>query len=632
MPAITRDAVQSPCLSRKFHCYRPILERAKVDAPELLGKGAKLGDNRPRRDFFNASARCQLRQRGFGFRHRVGEGRVIERKPNRSKRMSTEALATGAELYAVFRQHIPLEGVLRASAVANVAAATGLSDRQVRRLAARFRANPVAASLAPTPRGPKIGSHRISEPVKQAIEHLTAEIFLTKAAPTAALAAHQIRGLLVAEDGDYRFEPDHVPSERTLVRLIGEISEPQRARASLGSKQRSAHEPHPGAYHSDGLLDLVQMDHTRADVILVDSIHREELARPWITLLIEVWTRTILGFYVSFGDPSIFRCGRAVANALLPKESLLHASGVDLAYPMYGQFRRLHADHATPHRAESFRRACFANGIDPDIRPRGPAHFGGHIERLIGTMVGKMRLLPGATGGNVTQRDGYDAGKAAALTLDEFERWLLFQIGIYHNSPHKGLGGKCPAQVWEEAVSGHPPLLPTCLDVDHLTRQFLPCRDYTVHSYGIQRLYRRYWHPVLAPRIGQQITVHHDERTLQEVYAEIEGGFIALTVVGDYPDVSEPEWEAERLRQRRNGVTYQADGAKAATARYIHAARNEVLSAQRRTTQTRHARKRQEREGVSHASPPPKGQDREPAAQWVAVADLPEDEWLQWRK
>jgi putative transposase len=298
---------------------------------------------------------------------------------------------------------------------------------------------------------------------------------------------------------------------------------------------------------------------------------------------------------------------------------------------MHGQFRRLHADHAAPHRAESFRRACLANGIDPDVRPRGPAHFGGHIERLIGTMVGRMRLLPGATGSNVTQRDGYDAGKAAAMTLEEFERWLLFQIAIYHNTPHGGLDGKCPAQAWEQAVAGHSPLLPACLDIVHLTRQFLPARQRTVHAYGVQIRHRRYWHSVLAARIGQQITVHHDERTLQEVYAEIDGAFVALPVVGHYPDVSEPEWEAERQRQRQAGATFQADGAKAATARYIQAARREVLSARARTASSRQERKRQEREGLSHAAPPT-GQAVEPQAHWVTVVEFREDDWLKWLK
>jgi putative transposase len=295
---------------------------------------------------------------------------------------------------------------------------------------------------------------------------------------------------------------------------------------------------------------------------------------------------------------------------------------------MYGQFARLHADHAAPHRAESFRRACLANGIDPDVRPRGPAHFGGHIERLIGTMVGKMRLLPGATGSNVTHRDGYDAGMAAAMTLEEFERWLLLQIGIYHLAPHKGLCGQCPAQAWAQATANAPPYLPACLDVQHLTRQFLPASELNVHSYGVQILHRRYWHPALSLQIGQKITVHRDERTLQEVYADIDGTFLTLPVVGQYPDVTEPEWEAERRRQRKECTAYQADGAKAATARYIQAARREVLAAQKRTRDTRAERKRQEREGTSHAAAP-KSAETPPPPSWVPAADLGDDEWLK---
>ena len=73
---------------------------------------------------------------------------MIERKPSRSKAVLTEALATGAERYSVFRRHVPLEGPLKASALAAVASATGLNERQARRLAVRFRANPVATTGA----------------------------------------------------------------------------------------------------------------------------------------------------------------------------------------------------------------------------------------------------------------------------------------------------------------------------------------------------------------------------------------------------------------------------------------------------------------------------------------------------
>jgi putative transposase len=554
---------------------------------------------------------------------------MIERKPSRAKVKSTQALDTGRDRYAVFRQHMPLVGPVTASAVSAVMEACSLSERQVRRLADRFRENPVAASLAPAPRGPQTGSHRMLPEIRDAIERLLREISLTKTPSPDASTAQQIHGLLIADNGDYRFAIGDVPSRRVIVRLIGEISNPQRAKSSMGSKSRTAHEPHPGAYESGGLLDVVQMDHTRADVILVDSIDREELTRPWITLIIDIWTRVILGFYVSFGDPSKFRCGRAVANAILPKEPLLRQLGVDVEYPMYGQFKRLHADHAAPHRAESFRRACLANGTDPDVRPRGPAHFGGHIERLIGTMIGKMRLLPGATGSNVTQRDGYDAGAAAALTIEEFERWLVLQIGIYHNTPHSALDGRCPAQVWAEATSESEPLISPGLDAEHLMRQFLPADEYTVRSSGIHILHRRYWHPELKTRIGLKVMIHSDERTLQEVYADIDGQFVPLSVVGHYPDVTEPEWEAARKRLRGEGAAYQADGAMAATARYIHAARQEVLTAKERTRQSKQQRKRQEREGTSHGKVAKPRVETQPAV-WLPVAELEDKGWLKW--
>jgi putative transposase len=37
-------------------------------------------------------------------------------------------------------------------------------------------------------------------------------------------------------------------------------------------------------------------------------------------------------------------------------------------------------------------------------------------------MCEKMLLLPGATGGDVTKRDGHDVEAAATMTLEEFER------------------------------------------------------------------------------------------------------------------------------------------------------------------------------------------------------------------
>jgi putative transposase len=553
---------------------------------------------------------------------------LIERKPPRTARRSDAALAVGAELHPLFRKHVPLDAPLTARSVQAIAHATGLQERRIRELAKRYRQNPVAESLASLPKGPKPGSRHAAADVLAAIEGLIDEIYLKMAGPSVAESARQIRGLLIADNGNYRFEPGVVPSERSIARMIAEISAPQRARTRMGSKARSAHEPHPYEYVSKGFLDVVQMDHTPADVILVDSVERRELGRPWVTLLIEVWGRTILGFYVSFGDPSIFRCGRAIANAVLPKVSLLEALGLDATYPMHGLFKRLHADHAAPHRAESFRFACLSYGIDPDVRPRGPPHWGGHIERLIGTLMGKMLLLPGATGSNATKRDGYDAGAAATMTIEEFQRWLIRAICQYHNAPHSALGGLAPAQIWAREAPNHGPLLPPGLDGQTLTRRFLPWAERTVKAYGIEIDRCRYWHASLAPHIGQKIMVHRDERTIREVYPEIDGAFVVAQVVGDCPDVSVAEWKRARKELRKAGLAFQEGSARAETARLIHANHMEVSSAKAKTREARQARKRHEREGVSHARQPAWEGPRQQGT-WVSTDELGEDMWLK---
>src|SRR3546814_18579292 len=94
--------------------------------------------------------------------------------------------------------------------------------------------------------------------------------------PSRAEAARQIWGLLHADNGDHRFPADLIPSEKTIERLLAEIPSRVWAKATVGSKTRRAHEPHPGEYPSEGFLDLVQLHHNNGKVILVEMLRRSE--------------------------------------------------------------------------------------------------------------------------------------------------------------------------------------------------------------------------------------------------------------------------------------------------------------------------------------------------------------------
>ena len=58
-------------------------------------------------------------------------------------------------------------------------------------------------------------------------------------------------------------------------------------------------------------LDIIQIDHTKVDVILVDEETRKPIGRPIITVAIDVFSRMIFGFYISFEGPSYFNVDNA---------------------------------------------------------------------------------------------------------------------------------------------------------------------------------------------------------------------------------------------------------------------------------------------------------------------------------
>ena len=67
-------------------------------------------------------------------------------------------------------------------------------------------------------------------------------------------------------------------------------------------------------------LELVQSDHTLVDVIAVDDVYRRPIGRPWITLMIDIASRTVPGFHLTMLHPSAVSVGMAMRHAVLPKD------------------------------------------------------------------------------------------------------------------------------------------------------------------------------------------------------------------------------------------------------------------------------------------------------------------------
>ena len=74
---------------------------------------------------------------------------MIERMPSPAPKRSLKSLEAGLALFPHFRRHISVSGPVTAAQIAAICEATGLKERQIRTLAARYRAHPVADAVAP---------------------------------------------------------------------------------------------------------------------------------------------------------------------------------------------------------------------------------------------------------------------------------------------------------------------------------------------------------------------------------------------------------------------------------------------------------------------------------------------------
>jgi putative transposase len=194
-----------------------------------------------------------------------------------------------------------------------------------------------------------------------------------------------------------------------------------------------------------GLLEQVQMDHTPVDVIVVDERHRLPIGRPYLTVAIDVLSRGIGGMVVTLEAPSALSVGLCLAHLVTDKRARLERLGVgEAVWPVSGKPSEIYVDNAAEFKSEALRRGCDQHGIRIGWRPPGQPHFGGIVERVIGTMMQMVHELPGTTFSNPQQRKGYDSDRTAVLTVRELERWLALAVAVYHGQVHTTLGQTRP--------------------------------------------------------------------------------------------------------------------------------------------------------------------------------------------
>ena len=334
-------------------------------------------------------------------------------------------LAVSDEVWSRAVRHAQVIGRLARADVVGLEAADGgaaelgVSRRQVYLLLRRWREGEgVVSDLIPRRSSGGRGHEQLPDEIEALIRDLLPTRYLTRQKRSAAAVHRELAR--VCRSRGWR-----VPSRGTLARRIAKLDPVKKVSAREGPDAARALESAGGTAPAvAAVLEQVQIDHTVIDLIVVDERHRLPIGRPYITVAIDVFCRCIVGLVVTLEAPSALSVGLCLAHMVTDKRAWLERLGVQAGWPMSGKPAELFLDNAAEFKGEALRRGCEQHGVRLRYRPPGQPHYGGIIERVIGTMMEAVHELPGTTFSSPRQRGGYDSDATAVLTVRELERWL----------------------------------------------------------------------------------------------------------------------------------------------------------------------------------------------------------------
>ncbi len=324
-------------------------------------------------------------------------------------------------------------------------------------------------------------------------------------------------------------------------------------------------------------LQYVFADHWLLDAWIVDEETRTKPSRLWLTLLIDAYSRSILGMALLYEDPCIESIQQALKHAIWEKPSHL-ALGIEQEWACYGIPLQLFLDNAWAHHShslENLARVLSHNGtynsIDLVFRPPYKGRYGAIIERLFKNFSGQIKELVTGAIQSSDPKDIRAAARAACLLYPDMNRLLHQLILRYQHTPHRELQNMTPHEKWSEGIqsSGLPLVPPGTPAMDRLFLRMYP-QTRQVQNQGIPAFGLHYWSAQLGgieriDREGRavQYNFRYDPTDISRISLFRNGEWVGdgsarelQQADGTYRQVSLAEWKmAKRLASSQEQQT-----------------------------------------------------------------------------
>jgi putative transposase len=415
----------------------------------------------------------------------------------------------------LLRRHVD-EGI----PLCRLAAESGIPIRTIRDWMSRYRDGGTVASLERLPRSDR-GKRDIPQELIDAVEGLA----LRRPAPTTAFIHRRIADIASA-----RGIP--APSYSTVRALVTGIDPGLRTLAHEGDTayrdtfelvyRRTAGRPN----------EQWQADHTLLDIEVIDP--KGGTARPWLTVVLDDYSRAVAGYTLFIGAPSAEQTALALHQAVRGKGNQ--------SWPIMGLPDMLYSDHGADFTSARLERVCLDTHIQLIHSRPGVPQGRGKIERFYRTVT--TALLPHLPGYIPHHTRGRPTS-SPELTLQQLDSILeTFIVSEYNHRRHSSTN-QAPVQRW--SASGFIPRMPTHPeDLDLLLLTVATARK--VQRDGIQFASTRYVSPVLAAYVGEQVTVRYDPRDIGEIRVYFNDAFLCRAIA---PELATESITLDQLRDAR---------------------------------------------------------------------------------
>jgi putative transposase len=421
----------------------------------------------------------------------------------------------GAERWQILRLHVEDEIPL-----ADLARETKVSLRTLQRWHRSFQSGGIAA-LDPRPRI-DAGRRRTAAETVAFIERLA----LTKPRPSLA-TLHR----LAVADARYRRTP--VPGYSTVRDIVNAL-DPGLVTLALEGPA-SYRDRHELVYRrrAERPNQIWRADHTQLDILIIGANGKPD--RPWLTTVMDDYSRAVCGYSVFTGAPSALNTAFALRQAIWRKPNP--------SWVMCGLPDILHVDHGSDFTSHHLERTAVALHIRTIHSTVGRPQGRGKIERFFGTINTELlAALPGRLGPGTRRPD-------PELDLPALDREIGAFIATYNDREHSELGTS-PRDAW--VADGWLPRMPDTLEELDGLLLTVP-KNRVVQRDGIHFQGQRYLSPTLAPFVGRTITIRYDPRDISEIRVYDHDTFICTAIDEDHPNLrlSLRDIEAARRARRR---------------------------------------------------------------------------------